>query len=215
LPGLEESIAVADAFLGAPDATGMMPWVRGGEKMQPFVERMLPTCMPEKGAKERLRQMPPVVEDRMAYQCFGVIEDSGIGRLVAVVPTKDGPRVDFKAYAEWSDVPFADLFAGKVKQAGELRLMLHFSNYYNYEFTEQAAYVAFDASASYEGTTSVTLYVRRGSDLEQRLSWAIGRLGLYPATVAVEAVKGSEKHRQYLITKLLALGYVVPGEPGE
>ncbi len=210
LPGFEESITVAGKFLEARDAESLAPWIRDSQDTKEIVREYFPTCRLGKRAKERLSQLPPVVEGKIAYQCFGFVDEAGLGRMVAVVPTKEGPKVDFKAFVEWSDVPFEDLFGGKVKQASELRLMLRMSTYYNFQFAEQAAYTAYEAASAKDSGSTVTLYVRRGSEIEERLSWAIERIGLHPATVAVEAVNGSEKHRQYMITRLRALGFVVP-----
>lgn len=213
LPGFEESLAVARKFMAAGDVDAMLPWIRGGEPLRPVVADFLRARAPVAGAEERLQQMPPVVEGDLAYQSFGFVGSGGEGRIVAVVPTADGPKVDFKAYAEWSDVPFADLLAGKVTEAREVRLMLRPSSYYNYRFSDQSRFAAFDASAGSGGAT-VTLYAERGSPAGERLGGAMARLGLHPATLELRALEGSEKHAQFLITRLLALGYVVPGAGG-
>lgn len=212
LPDFEESIKVASNFLEARDTQSILPWVRGGESMRAFVEAQGPEALPKPWERDSMRELTPMVEGSMAYQCFGTEGGQRKFRMVAVVPTKDGPRVDFKAYREWSDVPFADLITGKAKRAEEVRVMLWPSTYYNFEFADQERYVAFDAFLTSGSAAPVTLYALRGSEIADRISWVVERMGLHPATVALEARGRSEG--QYLITRLLALGFVVPDDPG-
>lgn len=209
LPDFQRSLAVARGFLAAQDVDSILPWIRDGELVRALVEQSLPTRPPTLEARDRLQQLPPMVEGHLAYQCFGLIFRSGDGRMVPVVPTPRGPKVDYKAFLEWSDAPFDDLAAGKVREAQEMRLMVRRSVYYNYTFSDQEKYAAFDASPG-RGGGSVTLYAERGSEIEQRLNRALVRMSLQPATVSLAAVDGSEGHRQFLITRLRALGFVVP-----
>ena len=156
--------------------------------------------------------MPPEIEGGVAYQLFGLILPDGRGCLVPVVPTAAGPKVDFKAVCEWSSVPVAQLLDGSVEEAGEVRAMLRPSTYYNYGFVDSERYLAFDATLGALDRTLV-FYAPRGGDEARRIAEAVGPIGMHPVTVAIRSVDGSFRHQQFLITRLLAIGFVVPDPP--
>ena len=211
LPDFEKSLALAQRLVNATNVAEILPLIRNGEAMRSVVMADLAAHPPDPGSSLRLRQMSAVVEGTMAYQVFGLIAKSGRKCLVPVVPTPTGPRVDYKAYCEWCSVPASKLLDGGATEAAELRVLLRPSTYYNFGFADQDHWTAFDAKAPGARET-MAVYVARGGEIDQRLRAALSRERIQPVTVALQAVDGSERHGQFLVTRLLALGFVVPDE---
>jgi hypothetical protein len=212
LPDLVEAQRLAQRFVvaGSVDEAWSLvrPWDGVREALAQFLEGWQPPADPA----VQIIPLPPELEGGLAYQVFGLITAEGQGRLLPVVPTAGGPRLDFKAFIEWSSAAPAALLDGSVEAAAEVRVMLRPATYYNFGFADAGRFQAFEATVRGRDEPWL-LYALRDSDETRRLDAAAARLGMHPATVALRSVDGSHRHRQFLITRLLAVGFVVPDEP--
>lgn len=209
LPDLLAAQELAGRFLAASSAAEAASLVRPWAGVDEALERFFAAWQPLADPATALSPMPPEIEGGLAYQVFGLILPDGKGRLLPVVPTAAGPKVDFKAFSEWSNVAPAGLLDGRVSEAAELRAMLRPSTYYNFRFADSDRFQAYDATVAGMDETLV-FYAERGSDEERRISEALNRVGMHPVTVAVRPLDDSFRHQQFLITRLLAVGFVVP-----
>ncbi len=113
--GLESAEAVARAFLKEIDPVKRLQWVRKAEDVSARV-----TEFPEEA-----RSAPGVIDKVLGHQMDGgrvltgfvVRFPSGNLRLLEVVGTSDGPRVDWDAYARHGTARWEDLMSGKAQRA--------------------------------------------------------------------------------------------------
>ena len=190
------------------------------------VDEALPLIRPWEGAREALiayyevrepidplaplNAMPPEIEGEMAYQVFGLLLPDGSGRLIPVVDGGDRLMVDFKAFVQWSSAPIECLLDGTTAEIEEVRVILRPSTYYNFTFADSERYRAYEASMGRDHEFQLVMYAQRGMEDAERIERAVERLGMHSVTVALRSVDGSHRGRQLLITKLHAIGFVVP-----
>ena len=213
LPAYEVARDLALRFVAEEDPREVLKMIRQWPGCLQEVTAFLADNPPVEGVDKLLSDMPPVIRPDVVYQGFGLTLPSGSGRLVLILETADGPKVDFKAYTEWCSVPGKALLDGEVDHADEVRAILGPSTYYNYEFSDSDRYLAFGATLG-GGTEPLTIYVIRDSAEAEQLTRAINRIGMHPATFSLQAVGESHKRRQFLLSGLLAIGFVVPEEGG-
>jgi len=216
LPDYEKARELAGRFVREGEVEEVMGMIRPWPGMKKAVGEFLAENPPVDGAAEMLSDMPPVIQtgivyQRIVYQSFGLLLPDGTGRLVQVVETSDGPKVDFKAYVEWCSVPPDELLAGKVEQADEVRAILRPSTYYNFEFASSEQFLAFSATLAGQ-SEQLTVYVPREGDAVEPLARAVQQIGMHPATFSLQSVGESYQRQQFLLSELKAIGFVVPEE---
>lgn len=209
LPGYEEARELALRFVCEGELEEVLGMIRPFPGMREEVAAFLMEHPPDGGSDEMLSDMPPVVQAEIAYQSFGLLLPDGTGRLVQVVETPGGPKIDFKAYVEWCSVSREALLAGEVKQADEVRAILRSLTYYNYEFSDSERFEAFSAALMGQ-SEHLRVYVPRDGEIIGPLRRAVGQIGMHPATFSIRAVGESHTRRQFLLTDLKAAGFVVP-----
>jgi len=214
LPGYEESRDLAGRFVSEGDVEAVIGMIRPWPGMEEVVAGFLAENPPVDGAAKFLSDMPPEIQTGIVYQSFGLVLPDGTGRLVQVVNTNDGPKVDFKAYVEWCSVSPDELFSGRIAQADEIRAIVRPSTYYNFEFANSERYLAMTATVSGR-KEQLTVYVPRGSDAVEPLIRAVRQIGMHPATFSLQAVGESHQRQQFLLSDLKAIGFVVPEGRGE
>lgn len=112
---LETAETVARAFLNESDPAKRLQWVRNAEEVK---ERLAE--YPEEaraGVGEIQRVLGHQGEGANPVTAFVVAFPSGNVRLLEVVGTADGPRVDWDAYARYGTASWEDLLSGKAEQA--------------------------------------------------------------------------------------------------
>lgn len=214
LPAYEEARELALRFATEPDPDAVLEMIRTWPGCREDVAAFLAENPPVGPAEEMLSDMPPVIRPDIVYQSFGLLLPSGIGRLIQVVESDDGPKVDFKAYVEWCSVPPESLLRGELDHADEVRAILRPSTYYNFEFSDSEKYLALSATLAGQ-REQLMVYVARDSPEAQDLARSISQIGMHPATFSLQAVGESHKHQQFLLSELLAIGFVVPAKGGE
>lgn len=113
--GLEAAEAVARAFLAESDPENRLQWVRFAGDVK--------TRLPE--YPDEARSAAGEIEQVLGHQSDGgrtvtgivVAFPAGNVRLLEVVATPDGPRVDWDAYARYGTASWEDLLSGKARRA--------------------------------------------------------------------------------------------------
>lgn len=113
--GLEAAEAVARAFLTEADPEKRLQWARKPEE----IKARLPEYSDE--ARAAVGEIESVLghqaDGGRSVSAFVVAFPTGTLRLLEVVRTPDGPRVDWDAYARYGTASWEDLLAGKAKRA--------------------------------------------------------------------------------------------------
>jgi hypothetical protein len=107
--------AVARSFLAEADPAKRLQWVRNEREVRQHMA----------GYSQEAREAPGEIEKmighggggRHAVTAFAVAMPSGNKRLLEVVATQDGPKVDWDAYARHGAASWEDLWSGKARRA--------------------------------------------------------------------------------------------------
>ncbi len=113
--GLDTAETVAQAFLKKSDPEKRLRWVRNAEAVKGRLAEY-----PEEaraGVGEIQRMLGHQGDGANPVTAFVVAFPSGNVRLLEVVGTPDGPRVDWDAYARYGTASWEDLLSGKAEQA--------------------------------------------------------------------------------------------------
>jgi hypothetical protein len=109
------------------------------------VARMIRAFKPKFASGRALSIRPfgsePFGDDEL-YQ-FTVTYEDGRSRLIHVVPTPEGPKVDWEAFARSGGAGFSELTA-PVKVETELRVLARRARYYNYNFADDRRWRAYE-----------------------------------------------------------------------
>ncbi|OYV04659.1 MAG: hypothetical protein CFE26_15715, partial [Verrucomicrobiales bacterium VVV1] len=153
---------VADHFLKATTLEDRLKWVRHPELVREILRQYYETGP---GAGEKMTELKPMsslVSGTVAYDRFMVCMESGQDRMLGVVLSQEGAKVDFLGYIGWCSVPWADLLKGEAATVSEARVTVSVGNYYAEPFQNDATWKHFVATMTGD-EKSLDLYVRRGS----------------------------------------------------
>ncbi|MEM9079214.1 MAG: hypothetical protein AAGC74_00810 [Verrucomicrobiota bacterium] len=128
----------------------------------------------------------------------------GSQRTIFVVDTPEGPKVDWPAFARHNSAPWESILNNQVDSA-EVRMNLNSSNYYNFEYSDDSLWQAFNLESP-DLDDQIVGYAKRGSLTARILARSkkdkprvLLRLALNDSVV---------KHRQVEITEVLSLSWI-------
>jgi len=137
--------------------------------------------------------------------------ERGEPRLVCVVATTDGLRVDWDCYARHNTAAWEKLLQGTSKSA-ELRVFAERSDYYNFEFRDDSKWISYTIKSP-DHDHIFYAYAPRGTTTAKLLDAAMpdGQIGKnVQLTVQVSAGGGDPKWKQLVIDRVYAFGWVRP-----
>jgi hypothetical protein len=137
--------------------------------------------------------------------------DNSLSRLICVVPTLDGLRVDWDCYARYNSKAWPKLIDGSLKSA-ELRVFAKRSDYYNFEYRDESKWIGFEL-LSPDSDQPLYAYAARGTTTAKLLGAALPVVGSGKSiqlTVRLSSGGGDHKWKQFTIDRLLAFGWVIP-----
>lgn len=112
-------------------------------------------------------------DEEFNFDIFIANFEDGSQRLIAVVGTDEGLRVDWDAYALYNPVRWSEIFSGEATKT-TARVFLERSSHYNYAYQDSKSWSAYLIS-NQNLKTPLSGYVKRGSELDQALSKSIER----------------------------------------
>jgi hypothetical protein len=200
-------IDAAEGFTRAKTIDERLKWVRDPARVDPMMRAFYSTGP---GAKETVSGLVPMIAVQrgdLHYERFRADLVGGRNRLVCVVLTDEGGKVDFESYARHGSVPWEDLLDGRVTAADEVRLFVSRGDYYNFGFSDDGQWSNFIARTP-DLDDDLQVYARRGSQVETTLS-ELTAAGPSPVTLAVRSVDQSHERNQLEATRVLATAWVV------
>lgn len=200
---------VAEYFTKATSHAERLKWVRQPEKVGAEMEEFF---RKGPGATEKITGSLPLAtsgEDDLLYENYQVSMESGEPRLLCVSVDPQGAKVDFEAYARSGSEKWSDLVSGAVTSAEEMRVILQFGGFYMHRFPDESKWIHFKASTP-DLPDSLDFYVTRDSETARELA-PLGK-SMARVTVSIRAVEDSARYRQFEITAVRALGWVVSEE---
>lgn len=202
------SRTVTDNFTRATTQAERLKWVRQPEAVAAVMEEFFSSG---KGAGEviaKIDGIAPGTTGDLAYERFAATMVDGTRRLLCLVPTAGGVRVDFKAYARHGSVAWSDLLDGQAKEAAEMRVFLEKGDYYNFGFKHEVRWQCLTVTSP-DLDVPVWLYLAR-TDPALKVLEAVNSRQPVRVTVAVRTVGDSHLRRQFEIVDLHAADWVVP-----
>lgn len=165
------------------------------------------------GARERIlgvTYVGPVTMETMVLEGFRVVLDNGTTRLLGVVLTPDGGVVDFRSYARHSSKSWADLLEGTATEAAEVRVYLKPAFAFFGSYSDDAAWLNYVASSP-DLENPLYFYANQGSKAAEALA-GISTSGQM-VTLAIRSVEEGHQRRQFEVTEVLSLDWVMPTMP--
>lgn len=143
------------------------------------------------------------------YPLFKAGFANGDTRLLAVVPTPEGAKVDWDCYARYGDESWNDITSAKVK-AATVRVFAGKARYFNFGFSNEESWNCYRITTpDLEGP--IYGYVEKGTPVDDEMKEAFGgnpgqarRLIL-----ALDIRKGDMKNKQVRIAGVVSKGWVL------
>jgi hypothetical protein len=133
--------AVAEKFANSSSPEEWLPMVRDPDRVARMIRAFKPKFASGRALSIRPFGSEPFGDDEL-YQ-FTVTYEDGRSRLIHVVPTPEGPKVDWEAFARSGGAGFSELTA-PVKVETELRVLARRARYYNYNFADDRRWRAYE-----------------------------------------------------------------------
>ncbi|MCB1095288.1 MAG: hypothetical protein KDN22_06875 [Verrucomicrobiae bacterium] len=205
---IQSAEEVARAFLEQTDPHSRLDWVRDRE----VVATHFPLY-----AEEALSHVPEHTELRghhmengLARTAFAVRFESGNFRLLNVVETHEGLRVDWDSYARYCSSSWDDLLSGRSTSA-EVRVFVSPGDYHNVPFSDPQSWTCFRfMSPDLPEREDVFAYARIGTLREQEMKAAILNAPDFRQhmTLVIDSQEAAGGKRMFEITLVLAVGWV-------
>jgi len=198
-------IKVAKKFALTTDVEERLKWTRNPEEIRKRLSQY------PQGAREVLaHKITPQgdisIEDAH-YTSFLAELENGERRLLCVVGTTAGPRVDWDAYARYGTASWDDILSGKVSLA-TVRIFPELSTHYLRNFRDEEKWLAF-ALGSPDLEIPLYGYLDKESELYQKVKPLLSSR-IRRAVVDIKISREDIPHRQVEITGLRTLGWVEP-----
>jgi hypothetical protein len=156
---------LAEKFANAATPEEWFDMVRDPERVAPLIR----TFKPRFATGRPLAIQPGGSEpfgDRELYQ-FTVTYEDGRSRLIHILPTDDGPKVDWESFARSCGADISELKAPTPVEA-ELRVLVKRARYYNYNFADDRQWRAYELING-DWPETLTGYVSIGSGADDSL----------------------------------------------
>lgn len=161
---------LARKFGNASTAEDWISMARDPERVAPLIRAFQASSATGKAIRIKPHGSEPFGREELFL--FAVTYEDGRSRLIHVVPTGDGPKVDWESFARSCSVDFAELVAPVAVEA-ELRALVRPCRYYNYNFADDRRWRAFEVLNG-DWPESLTGYAAVGSPAEVALLRMLG-----------------------------------------
>ena len=213
---LEESMETAEAvareFLKESDPEKRLQWVRNADEVKARLAEYPEEARSEVGEIEKV--LGHQMDGGRSVTGFVVAFSSGNLRLMEVVGTPEGPRVDWDAYARHGTASWEDLWSGKAKQA-LVRVFCEPSTERPEPFEDQGKWTCFRMSGP-ELPQAALGFAQVGHVREKMMKQVVLGTPNYRQRFTLEIVRHEGKHEPlFEITRCLAVGWVVDDTPVE
>ena len=154
-----------DGFIKATTHAERMRWVRSPELVEPLVTAFYTTGPGSREKVSLTASIPPPALDpgQPAYEIarYAVLMEDNSKRLVSIVTTPDGARVDFHAYSRHASVPWPNLLEGRAPGA-VVRLFISSGRFHAVPFASETDWLALTGVCP-DVPADLLLYARRGT----------------------------------------------------
>lgn len=136
-------------------------------------------------------------------------------RMLNVLDTDQGPKIDWDSYARYGDLPWEEFLTGEAK-AVEMRVVVMPGNYYNDPFSDRGKWTSFRLSNP-DLERDLYMYVEKGSLREQGLKLMLESASEYRLHMVLNLRRYDNGAGEKLLTceKVIAVGWVKGSKDAE
>lgn len=198
---------VASLFCETTSATERLKYVRNPEStkehLADYDEQALSASV------SRLQELG--VKSAQGLECHSFVANflDGSKRLLTVVKTAQGYKVDWDAYARHGSASWGEIFSGEIN-SGEMRVFVSKDSHYSSEYTEEEWSCYTLTSPDLDGV--VYGYVEKESDVERGLNQLLAERSAQRVFLNVSKIDNNVDDRRVIIGKLIASSWVVSNE---
>jgi hypothetical protein len=130
-------------------------------------------------------------------------------RLICVVSTEDGLRVDWDSYTRYNNFAIPSLLSGEVKSA-ELRVIIERSDYYNFTYKDEVNWSSFRIKSP-DSEEVLYAYSHKQTTTGKLLDSALSRVAPganVQVTVQISSNNNSHQKKQFTIDRVYAFGWL-------
>lgn len=206
--GLESAEEVARSFLAEPDPEQRLRWVCQPDEVRGRLADYPAAARSEPGEIEKM------IGHGGGSTAFAVAMPDGEIRLLEVVETPEGPRVDWDAYARYGTASWEDLWSGKT-QRGVVRTFCQPSSEAPEPFADREKWTGFRLSSPDMGQVALG-FAKVGTVREAMMKKVVLGSPRYRQRFTLEVVRHEGMDEPlFEITRCLAVGWVMGERPVE
>ena len=208
---------VADKFLQTSDPLERMKYARDPQRIAQIL-----SSFPEQARSEiptDTRLFDNFVNEEPGVQRIETVFKDGTYRSLFIVRTPEGPKVDWEAYARWSNAlqkwtaEAADPDFQRGEESAVVRVFINIEFYYNFRFSDEEVWKSYRIK-SRDLPDSVTAYAKADSVAAKILSTELDTEGKR-MTLQLKSLPDDVRRKQFEIEKVLAVGWVIPSQDFE
>lgn len=201
---------LAGKFLSAQSVEELRPLVRNPDTTIPRIMKLYPDGKIDMGG---LLTFNPADQFRKSGEFISVTvrTKNYEERTMVFTETADGIRVDWESWVGWCEMSWEDFMAAKPTSGTLFRVKLNDTNYYNFNFSNEAQWRSYTL-LSHDEKYRIYGYVELGS----QTATAIGE-ALEPGdrffTLSLKFPENAESNNQVIIERVISNGWVAPSPP--
>lgn len=188
---------VAENFALSDSLEERLKWARRPEIIRTRLHRYDPQAIDVPASI--INSIGTSIDPESKYYLYVAIFPDGARRMIAVMGTDEGPRVDFDAYACLHSHPWEDIVGGKVTSA-RARIIIEPTNYYVRKYQDRERWVSYRISTEIDEGVLYG-YCERDSELHQQLA-NVTRTSRGYSILDLKLSPADTNNKQVLITKL-------------
>lgn len=206
-PQAKTATEIAYAFMRETDIEKRLSYVS-----DPDAVRTRMADYPEQALSHPVEQLEPIGYSELegkAVSSFSARFADGSYRMLCVIDTNEGPKVDMDSYARHCTASWQDLFTEK-DQSAEVRVFVQPGDYHVGQFRNPEKWTCFLLKTP-DCDQSIYGYAKAGSEVAKRMQTSVmGNESLRQhMTLKIKSLQGSGKQRLFVVEDLLAMGWVV------
>lgn len=195
---------MAQQFVDAKSVGEVLTFVRDPERVETSVEKF----MAQKGfANAELSPYPSKSESDFILAQYLLKYENGRMRMITFVRDPVGPKIDWDAFTREGSADYEELVAG-VPEGAEVRVVVSYSQYYNYDFKDENEWTAYDVIHA-DWDKPFTGYLKKNSEEDVKIARTIREMGGAAAVILkISTTPLQGPRNQCVIEKLVENGWL-------
>ncbi len=201
---------LARKFLSAQSVEELRPLVRNPDTTIPRIMKLHPDGKIDMGG---LLTFNPADQFRKSGEFISVTvrTKNYDERTMVFAETADGIRIDWESWAGWCEMEWEEFMAVKPTTGTLFRVKLNNTNYYNFNFSDEARWRSYTL-LSHDEKYRIYGYVESGSQAATDIGEAV-EPGDRFFTLSLKFPENAESNNQVIIERVISNGWIVPTPP--